>query len=138
MNRHPQLPTYKGRSIGTVILTTSQLLIGGIHIFFGALLLAFEDFNFIQATISYDIYTIFFGVLVTVFAFLIWQGNKLGWVGTISVLVFVSIADTLTLLDLPSVPGIPKPPAFVEIIYSLIIIFYLSRKEVMQHFGIKM
>jgi hypothetical protein len=138
VNNQPRLPTYKGRRIGIVILTTVQLLIGGIHMFFGALLLAFEDFNFIRATISYDIYTIVFGILVTGFAFLIWQGKMAGWLGTISISVFVSIVDTLTLLDLPSIPGIPKAPAFAEIAYSLIIIFYLSRKNIMQHFGLKM
>lgn len=138
MNERPKPPTYKGRSLGIVSLTIVQLLIGGIHILFGALLLTFEDFNFIRATISYDIYTIVFGLLVTVFAFLIWQGNKLGWAGTISVSVFVSIADALTLLNLPSIPGIPKAPALAEIAYSSIIILYLSRKKIMQHFDLNM
>jgi hypothetical protein len=138
LNRHPELPKYKGRNIGIVILTTAQLLIGGIHIFFGALLLAVEDLNFIQATIAYDVYTIAFGVLVAVFGFLIWHGNLAGWVGTITVSVFVSAADTLTLLDLPSIPGIPKAPALAEIAYSLIIIFYLSRKNVRKNFELKM
>ena len=138
MNRHPELPTYKGRSIGIVILTTAQLLIGGIHVFFGVLLLAFEDLNFIQATVVYDVYTVVFGVLVAVFASLIWQGKKAGWVGTIAVSVFVSVADTLALLDLPSIPGIPKAPALAEIAYSLIIIFYLSRKNVRKNFEMKM
>ncbi|HSQ48814.1 MAG TPA: hypothetical protein VLL96_03925 [Candidatus Deferrimicrobiaceae bacterium] len=134
MNRHPEFPTYKGRSIGIVILTTAQLLIGGIHVFFGALLLAFEDLNVIQATISYDVYTVVFGVIVAAFAFLIWQGKKPGWVGTIAVSVFVSVADTLALLDLPSIPGIPKAPALAEIAYSLIIILYLSKREVRKKF----
>ncbi len=134
MNRHPELPTYKGRSIGIVILTTAQLLIGGIHVFFGVLLLAFENLNFIQATIAYDVYTVVFGVLVAVFAFLIWHGKKAGWVGTISVLVFVSVADTLALLDLPSIPGIPKAPALAEIAYSLIIILYLSTEKCKEEF----
>jgi hypothetical protein len=134
LNRHPEFPTYKGRSIGIVILTTAQLLIGGIHVFFGALLLAFEDLNVIQATISYDVYTVVFGVIVAAFAFLIWQGKKPGWVGTIAVSVFVSVADTLALLDLPSIPGIPKAPALAEIAYSLIIILYLSKREVRKKF----
>lgn len=138
MNKHNELPTIKGKSIGIVILTTAQLLIGGIHVLFGALLLAFEDLNFIRATISYDVYTIVFGVLVAVFAFLIWQGKKVGWAGTIAVLVFVSVADILTLLDLPSIPGIPKAPALAEIAYSLIIIFYLSRRNVRKKFELKM
>lgn len=133
MNK-PKLPTYKGRSIAIAILTTAQLLIGGIHVFFGVLLLAFEDLNFIRATAAYDVYTMFFGILVAMFAFFIWHGKKAGWVGTIAVLVVVTVADTLTLLDLPSIPGIPKAPAVAEIAYSLIIILYLSKKSVRKKF----
>jgi hypothetical protein len=134
LGKHPELPTYKGRTIGIVILTIAQLLIGGIHIFFGALLLAFEDFNSIQATVAYDIYTVTFGSLVAVFAFFIWHNKKAGWVGTIAVSVFVSVADTSTLLGLPSIPGIPKAPALAEIAYSLIIILYLSKRVVRKKF----
>jgi drug/metabolite transporter (DMT)-like permease len=134
LNKHPEFPTYKGRTIGIVILTTAQLFIGGIHIFFGVLLLAFEDLNSIQATVAYDVYTVVFGILVAVFAFFIWHGKKVGWVGTIAVSVFVSGADTLTLMDLPSIPGIPKAPALAEIAYSLIIIQYLSKREVRKKF----
>ena len=134
MKKPPKLPTYKGRNIGTVILTTAQLLIGAIHVFFGIFLLAFEDWNLIQTTVTYDVYTVVFGVTVTVFALLIWQGKKAGWAGTISVLVFVSVADTLAILDLPSIPGIPKAPALAEISYSLIIIYYLSQRNVRKNF----
>lgn len=134
MNKNPELPTYKGRSMGIVILTTAQMLLGGIHVFFGALLLAFEDLNSIQSNLVYDVYTIVFGILVAVFAFFIWQGKKIGWVGTIAISVFVSLADILTLLELPSIPGIPKPPALAEIAYSSIIILYLSKREVRKKF----
>ena len=130
VNKLPELPTYRGRSIGIAILTTAQMLIGGIHVFFGVLLLASEDLSFFQATVAYDVYTVVFGIFVAVFAFFIWHGKKVGWVGTIAVLVFVSVADTLALLDLPSIPGIPKAPALAEIAYSLIIILYLSKKSV--------
>ena len=85
--------------------------------------------NFIQATVTYDVYTIVFGILSAVFALFIWNDKKTGRVGTIAVLVFVSVADTLTLLDLPSIPGMPKAPALAEIAYSLIIILYLSKRE---------
>ena len=33
--------------------------------------------------------------------------------------------DSLTLLDLPSIPGIPKFAGFTEIIYSVLIVGYL-------------
>jgi hypothetical protein len=134
LSKHPKPPTYKGRNIGIVILTAAQLLIGAIHIFFGALLLAFENLNFLQATIAYDVYTIVFGLLALIFGVLIWQGKKAGWIGTVAVSLFVTVADTLTLLDLPSIPGIPKFAGFTEIGYSLLIIFYLLQKGIRQKY----
>ena len=112
------------------MLTASQIFIGAIHVFFGLLLLAFENLSFIQATIAYDVYTIVFGVLTVVFAVFIWQGKKAGWVGTIAVSLFVIVADSLTLLDLPSIPGIPKFAGFREITYSVLIIVYLCTSQV--------
>lgn len=122
--------TYKGRSLGIVILTVAQLIIGAIHAFFGLLLLAFENLSFIQATAAYDVYTFVFGLLALVFAVFIWQGKKAGWVGTVAVSLFVIAADSLTLLDLPSIPGIPKFPAITEIAYSLLIVFYLLQSGI--------
>ena len=129
-NKQPPTITYKGRNIGLAVLVAAQLLIGAIHVFFGFLLLAFENLNFIQATLAYDVYTIIFGSLTVVFAVLIWQGKKIGWVGTIAVSLFVTVADSLTLLDLPSIPGIPKFPGFTEIGYSILIIVYLCTSKV--------
>ncbi len=135
MTKHP-IPTYKGRSIGIVVLTIAQLLIGAIHVFFGLMLLAFENLSFTQTTVVYDVYTIVFGLLTVVFAVFIWQGKKTGWVGTIAVSLFVIVADSLTLLDLPSIPGIPKFAGFGEITYSLLIIVYLCTRQIREkYFG---
>jgi hypothetical protein len=125
-SKHPPV-IYKGRSLGIVTLTVAQLLIGVIHVFFGFLLLGSE--TILKATIAYDIYTIAFGALILVFAVFIWQGKKAGWIGTISVSVFVIVVDTLTLLSLPSIPGIPNFAAPTEIIYSLVVIFYLFQRR---------
>ena len=125
--------TYKGRSLGIIILTGAQLLIGIIHILFGFLLLAYEEL-FLKASAAYYFYTIAFGLLVTVFAVFIWQSKKIGWTGTIVILVFVTIADCLTLLNLPSIPGIPKIAAPTEITYSIIVIFYLLLPHVKNKF----
>ena len=122
--------TYKGRSLGIVVLTVAQLIIGAIHVFFGLLLLAFENFSFLKTTAAYDFYTFVFGLLALVFAVFIWQGKKAGWVGTVAVSLFVIVADSLTLLDLPSVPGIPKFPAITEIAYSLFVVFYLLQSGI--------
>ena len=126
----PQIPTYKGRSLGIVILTAAQIIIGAIHAFFGVLLLAFENLSFLPATAIYDVYTFIFGVLVMVFAVFVWQGKKAGWIGTVAVSLFVVAADSLTLLDLPSIPGIPKFAGFAEISYSVLIIIYLCGSQV--------
>jgi hypothetical protein len=53
------------------------------------------------------------------------DGKKWGLLGTIGVSTFVVVADSLTVLDLPSVPGIPKLAAALEITYSLLVITYL-------------
>lgn len=133
-----QLPTItiKGRSIGTVILVVSQLIIGAIHTVFGLLLLAYENLSFLPTTAVYDVYTFIFGLLVLVLAVLIWQSRKIGWIGTIAVSLFVIVADSLTLLDLPSIPGIPKFAGFTEIVYSILVVGYLLQAKVRRKYFI--
>ena len=74
----------------------------------------------------YSLYTVFFGLATLLFAFGLWIGKGWGWFGTVSTLTFIVIADALTLLNLPSIPGIPKFVAVAEIIYSLIVLLYLG------------
>jgi hypothetical protein len=121
--------TYKGRRMGIVALTAAQLLIGAIHVLFAIWLLTVET-SIMQTTVAYDVYTLVFGLLVLVFAVFIWQGKKGGWVGTVAVSLFVIVADTLTFLNLPSVPGIPKFAAGTEIVYSLLVIIYLLQNGI--------
>ncbi len=128
--KQPPIIIYKGRSLGIVILVFAQAIIGAIHVFFGFLLLAYENLSFLQTTAVYDGYTFLFGLLALVFAFLIWQGKKGGWIGTIAVSLFVIAVDSLTLLDLPSIPGIPKFAGFFEIAYSVLIIVYLLQNRI--------
>ncbi len=119
------LPTFAGRSIGIVVLVFVQSLIGVIHIFFGLWLLSASAVGFL-----YNLYTTVFGVVTLFFAFGFWIGKSWGWLGTVSALLFVTIADVLTLLNLPSMPGIPKFAAFAEIIYSLILLLYLFQPHI--------
>ena len=70
--KQPPIITYKGRSLGIVILTAAQLLIGAIHAFFGLLLRAGENLSVLPATAAYDVYTFVFGLLTLVFAVFIW------------------------------------------------------------------
>jgi len=46
----------------------------------------------------------------------------------------VIVADSLTVLNLPSIPGIPKFPAIAEIAYSLLIVFYLLQDNIREKY----
>ncbi|HCW08686.1 MAG TPA: hypothetical protein DGG95_15110, partial [Cytophagales bacterium] len=98
------------------------------------LLLAYENLSFLPTTAVYDLYTFIFGLLALVFAVFIWGGKKVGWIGTVAVSLFVIVADSLTVLDLPSIPGIPKFPAIAEIAYSLLIVFYLLQDNIREKY----
>lgn len=134
MKREPL--TVKGRSLGIAALTAAQILIGAIHIISGLLLLGSEIAMGTQVSIVYDVYTLVFGVLTLILAGLIWQLKKSGWAGTIAVSLFVIVADTLTVLNLPSIPGIPRLAGAFEIAYSLFVIFYLLLPEVRKKFRV--
>jgi hypothetical protein len=129
MRNNPKPPLIYGRTIGVVALTVSQLIIGVIHVFSGALLFAYENFSHLPATAAYDIYTLVYGLIVLIFTVYFWRGKWIGWIGTVAVSAFVIAADSLALLDLPTVPAIPKGPAAAEIIYSVIVIAYLLSKR---------
>ena len=126
--------TYRGRSLGIVTLTIVQLLIGVIHVFSGLWLLtagSLADFIIsAQSPLIYSIYTLIFGLLTLVFTIGIWLGSSWGWIGTVAVSIFVVVADTLTLLNFPSIPDISRLAAVAEIMYSLIILLYLSQTHV--------
>ena len=117
--------------MGIVVLTVVQFIIGVIHVFSGFLLLsASPSAVFVisaQLPEIYSIYTLAFGLLTLIFTYGLWLGKNWGWNGTVAVSMFVLIADTLTLLNLPSIPGIPKLAAAAEIIYSLMVLIYLSQ-----------
>lgn len=132
---HPQIE-YKGRSLGIIILTGVQLLIGFIHFIYGFWLLnapTTESFGMLDTKsipTVYSIYTIVFGLLTLLFAILLWFQKTAGWAGTFAVLAFVVAVDSLTLLNLSSIPGIPKLAGYGEIPYSIIILLYLLKKSV--------
>ena len=128
--------TVYGRSIGIAILTAEQLFIGVIHFFVGLLLLVSNSAIFLPASLAYNVYTTVFGLLVSIFAWFIWQGKKAGWIGTVAVLVFVIVVDTLKVLNLPSIPGIPNFAPPTELTWSILVIIYLSTKNVRKKFGI--
>ena len=136
--------TYRGRSIGIVVLVAAQILVGFIHVVFGFWMLSaprLESFASIVGSSStsdiYSIYTIIFSVLTLIFAAGLWLQKGWGWVGTVAVGAFVIVADSLTLLDLPSVPGIPKFAGFGEITYSILVIIYMLQTHVRAKYKIQ-
>lgn len=141
-NAHPPVE-YKGRSLGIVVLIAAQILVGLIHVVFGFWLLtatmASSSVGFIglsSAPVIYSVYTIVFSLLTLLFAVLLWLQKRWGWIGTFAVLVFVIAADALTLLNFPSIPGIPKFAGYGEITYSALVILYLSQAHIRTKYGI--
>ncbi len=123
----PGPPSYKGRNLGIIVLVVAQVLIGIIHVSSGFFLL------FSKPDV-YGGYTLIFGFLVLFFSYGLWHRRSWGRNGTLAVSAFVIAADFLALFSLPSIPGIPKLGAFGEIIYSLLIVGYLSQKKAESQF----
>jgi hypothetical protein len=140
----PMRPTaYKDRYLGILVLVAAQILVGFIHIAFGVWMLVAPytapSSGLLGTSAGPDIYagyTVIFSLLTLVFAWAVWMKKSWGWMGTVAVALFVIVADSLTLLDLPSVPGIPKFAGFGEITYSVIIILYLTQSHVRATYGI--
>ena len=137
MKKAVHLLEYKGRTIGIVALVAAQVLIGFVHVVFGFWLLVASRaaplvgvVGLSSASDIYSIYTVTFGLLTLLFAVPLWLQNRWGWVGTFAVLAFIIAADSLILLDLPSIPGIPKFAGFGEITYSILVIAYLLQAHI--------
>jgi hypothetical protein len=139
---HPPI-VFRDRNLGLVLLVASQLLVGIVHVIFGFWLLSASSITAQEATIFgapvpdiYSFYTIVFSALTLLFAIPLWQQKRWGWIGTFGILAFVIVADSLTLLNLPSVPGIPKFAGYGEITYSIIVMFYLLQNHIRKKFKI--
>jgi hypothetical protein len=131
--------TYKGRRLGVLVLVAAQLLVGAIHVAFGFWLLSAQGAATgaaLNPGLVYSVYTVLFGLLTLVFAAGIWLRRSWSWWGTAAVAVFVIVADSLTLLDLPSIPGIPKFAGLGEITYSVLVLFYLLEPQTRKEYAV--
>ena len=126
MNKPSDL-SFRGRSLGIVILVAIQFVVGIIHTIFGFMMLSgnFSATSFSLEPAIYSIYTLVYGCLTLIFTYLLWLQKRSGWLGTIVVSLFVIFADTLTVFNLLSVLGIPKTAAIGEIPFSIMVIAYL-------------
>jgi hypothetical protein len=145
----PKIPgpptSYKGRYIGIFVLVAAQVLVGFIHLVFGVWMLAASHTAPFKGMLGtsvgpdiYAIYTVIFSLLTLVFAWAVWTQKWWGWVGTVAVAAFVILADFLALLDLPSVPGIPKFAGFGEIAYSMAVLLCLTQSRIRAAYGINL
>ena len=128
-----QPPSFKGRYFGLAVLVGAQLIVGLIHVVFGVwLLVASNDASSFIFSLGdvYYFYTFLYGLLTLLFAIGVWYKKNWGWYGTLAVSIFVIVADSLKILGLPSVPGIPMFAGFGEIPYSIIIVAYLLQSHV--------
>ena len=133
-------PSYKGRNFGIVFLVLIQLIVGLIHVVFGNwLLVATNDSASLDFTLGhiYSWYTLLYGVSILVFSVGLWFKKNWGWYGTLAVSFFVIVADLLRILDLPSVPGIPKLAGVGEIPYGIVVVAYLMQNHVRTEYGRK-
>ena len=128
--QHSGPPSFRGRYFGVAVLVAVQYAIGALHFGAGIALLV------LGTPEIYSIYTVVFSVLVTIFAYGLWKSMRVGWVGTVAVSLFVILADSLALLDLPTIPGIPKFAGFGEITYSVAAVVYLLRRHVRTEYNI--
>lgn len=132
MNKKRNDITFRGRYLGVIVLSIVQYIVGIIHISFG-LIMFLGNFSIASSSTTstiYSLYTLVYGFLVFVFTYLFWKGKQSGWTGTIIVSLFVILADTLTVLGLLSILGIPKIAAIGEIPFSIIIITYLLQNHI--------
>ena len=130
--------TVGGRFFGVALLTVVQFIVGVIHMVFG--------FTMVSGTapiagysvewMTYSAYTWTFGCLTVLFTYLFWARNRLGWIGTAAVSLFVIVADTLTVFGLLNVLGIPAVAATLEIPFSILILVYLLQNHIRTEYNI--
>jgi hypothetical protein len=122
--------SFKTRYAGVFVLTVLQFFNGAIHTIFGLVLVFAVSVEF-----SYSIYTLLYGVSTIFFAYGLWAGRKLGWLGTIVVSLFVIVVDVCAVLNIPLIVGVPTSAALGEIIYSLAVVLYLFQPKIIKLFS---
>ena len=139
MHKSDKVVTFRGRFLGIAVLVGIQVINGLIHTFSGLVLVLGSGIPMASSSNSlviFSFYTLTYGLLTIFFTYLLWNGKKMGWIGTIAVSFFVIIADTLTIFDLLTFLGIIKTAGIGEIPYCLVTIIYLTQKHVRSKYNI--
>ena len=139
MERASKVVLFQGRYLGLAVLSVIQLINGIIHTFSGLALLFGDYFPMTpssNAPAVFSFYTFVYGVLTLFFTYLLWKEKRIGWIGTVTVSLFVIIADALTILNVITFLGIIKTAGIGEIPYCIIIVAYLAQSHIRSKFRI--
>jgi hypothetical protein len=139
LKRTKQDVNFRGRYLGILFLVGIQFIVGLIHLTFGlALILDYYSFVSYSTTMIYSVYTLVYGFLTIVFTYLVWKGNRIGWIGTVAISIFVIIVDSLAVFNLSNILCIPSPKfaATGEIPFSILILVYLLQGHVRSKYNI--
>ncbi len=131
--------TFRGRYLGILFLVSIHLIVGLIHLVSGlALILGYYSFAAYSTTMIYSVYTLVYGFLTAVFTYLVWKGNRMGWIGTVAISTFVIIIDSLAVFNLSNILSIPAPKfaAIGEIPFSILVLVYLLQNHVRAKYNI--
>ena len=132
--------TVRGRFLGITVLVAVQFIVGIIHVIFGFALFSgsFSFASYSTLSMVYTVYTLVYGWLTLFFAYLLWAGKRSGWIGTVAVSLFIILVDTLAVLGLSNVLGIPSPKvvAIGEIPFSILVLIYLLQHHVRSKYSI--
>ena len=121
--------SFKGRFFGLFILAILQFLNGTVH----TIIRIFLIFT-ASGELVYNIYTFLYGILNLIFGHCLWSDKKSGYLGTISVSLFIIVVDISTVFGVSLIAGVPKAEALGEIMYSLFVISYLFQPKVIKQF----
>jgi hypothetical protein len=131
--------TFRGRYLGILFLVSINLIIGLIHLTVGlAMVLGCYSFAAYSTTMIYSVYTLVYGFLIVVLTYLVWKGNRMGWIGTVAISTFVIIIDSLAVFKLSNILSIPAPnfAAIGEIPFSILVLVYLLQNHVRAKYNI--
>ena len=129
LNEFKYPDSFNGLYPGVFVLVILHFLFGAIHAAIGLNLVFVASGELI-----YNIYTFVYGVLNLIFAYGLWSGKKSGNLGTTIVSLFLIVVDTSEVLGGSLITGVPRDVALSEIVYSLVVMWYLFQPKIIRLF----
>jgi len=131
--------TFRGRYLGILVLVIVLSIVGFVHVFFGLALISGNlHFGSYSTALIYSVYTFVYGFLAVFFSYLLWKEKRTGWIGTVSILIFVIVVDALAVYNLSNILNVPAPnfAAIGEIPFSILILAYLFQDHIRSKYDI--